>query len=156
MSWVRVARFVRDGKRHPCRLYNIWFNVKVRCVNPKRNSYPWYGGKGVTRCAEWDDYAVFRAWAVTHGYGKGLTLDRENSHGNYEPSNCRWIPKSDQQLNGTRVKMLTVNGETKALPIWAREFGLTSDQLRTRINIGWSHERAVTTPIGAKRQRQLI
>jgi hypothetical protein len=89
-----------DGTYKGVRLYIIWDSMKQRCTNPKQKSYPRYGGRGITICQAWlDSYDTFRAWAVTHGYRKELTLDRRDNYGNYEPANCRWATRSEQQLN---------------------------------------------------------
>jgi hypothetical protein len=97
-NWVRTALPVA---RRPikCRLYMIWSDMRVRCNNPKSVNYPWYGAKGVRVCAEWDDYGAFREWAIANGYTKQGTLDRKDSSGNYEPGNCRWATREQQQTN---------------------------------------------------------
>ena len=76
--------------RHP--LYPIWTGMKQRCYNKNRHEYPRYGGKGVRVCDEWmNDPVAFITWAVNHGYKKGLSIDRIDPSGNYEPSNCRFL-----------------------------------------------------------------
>lgn len=147
-AFARLA-YRPDGKRITCTLYNIWHSMRLRCLTPGYRDYKYYGGRGITICAEWDTYEAFRAWAISHGFGKDLTLDRREVNGNYEPSNCRWIPQSDQQLNTRRVKMLTVNGVTKPLPVWSRETGLSPEVIRVRLKAGWDHESCVTIPVGS-------
>lgn len=134
-----------------CRLYRIWSDMRIRCNNPNSVNYPWYGAKGVRVCAEWDDYGVFRAWAVSHGYAKGLTLDRIESAGNYEPNNCRWATRLEQMMNCSMTKWITFNGETLPGPVWAKRIGMHPQMLRSRINGGWSIEQALTIPVGEYR-----
>ena len=81
-------------------LYHVWNGMRMRCGNPKSTGFKWYGAKGVKVCEEWSDFAVFRAWAESHGYKQGLTIDRIDPDGNYCPSNCRWITRSE---NSARV-----------------------------------------------------
>lgn len=77
------------------RLYSIWIGMHNCCTRPYVKGYKNYGGRGIRVCAEWHDFATFRDWALSHGYKDGLTIDRIDSNGNYEPDNCRWITLSE-------------------------------------------------------------
>lgn len=92
----------KHGHRHE-RLYWVWLGIKQRCTNPKSKDYPHYGGRGIKRCPEWNDYAMFREWAMNNGYAPGLTIERLDVNGNYCPENCAWIPKAEQGKNTTRT-----------------------------------------------------
>lgn len=81
------------------RIYGIWNGMRSRCANPRSKSFATYGALGVTVCAEWATFEPFRDWALANGYRDDLTIDRINPFGNYEPTNCRWIPKSEQRHN---------------------------------------------------------
>lgn len=71
-----------------------------RCYRKKDIHYNAYGGRGIAVCDEWkNDAKSFVEWAVSHGYRDDLTLERINVNGNYEPSNCTWIPMSEQYKN---------------------------------------------------------
>lgn len=86
--------FAREGKNHP--LYRVWRNIKSRCLNKNNGDYKYYGAKGVSIFSEWlNDFKSFYDWAVSSDWKKGLTIDRVNNKGNYEPSNCRFIPRSE-------------------------------------------------------------
>lgn len=140
-----------DGKRVSCSLYNIWHSMRLRCLTPGYRDYKYYGGRGITICEAWGTYEGFREWAIANGFRKAVALDRVDPDGNYCPNNCRWTSRNDYQLNTRRVLKLTVAGITKPLPVWARLKGLSSDLIRTRLYSGWSHDRAVLTPLGAPR-----
>lgn len=76
------------------KIYSIYYNMKDRCLNPNCHAYHNYGGRGIKICDEWlgdNGFINFYNWAMSHGYIEGLSIDRENIEGNYEPSNCRWI-----------------------------------------------------------------
>ena len=77
------------------RLYEIWAAMKRRCYNPHCDAYPYYGDKGVKVCPEWMEYESFRKWALANGYADDLSIDRIDSNSDYEPSNCQWIPMSE-------------------------------------------------------------
>ena len=116
-----------------------------RCGN-KRDSN--YGGKGIAVCEEWKDFTTFKGWALSHGYDKGLTIDRIKNSEGYSPENCRWADRKTQNNNTSRNRLITFNGETKTMSQWAESVGITYDALKSRLNKhGWSVERALTTPM---------
>jgi hypothetical protein len=97
------------------RLYSIWKDMRRRCNNPTRRNYKNYGGRGIKVCDEWEDFAVFKEWSMSHGYNDALSIERINVDGNYEPSNCEWIPRSKQNENRRttlRFKAISPNGES--------------------------------------------
>jgi len=81
------------------RLYNIWCAMRYRCTCTKGDKYKNYGSRGITVCSEWQKFIPFMEWALEHGYKDGLTIDRRNNDGNYEPSNCRWVTMKVQNNN---------------------------------------------------------
>lgn len=72
-------------------LYKCWKNMSSRCFQEKDNHYYRYGGRGITVDKSWYDYLIFKEWALNNGWELGLSIDRIDVDGNYEPSNCRWI-----------------------------------------------------------------
>lgn len=97
------------------RLYRIWSNMKSRCTLESKDSYQWYGERGITFCDEWKDFINFRDWAISNGYTDELTLDRIDGSGNYEPSNCRWISQKEQCRNRKSNHHVLLNGEEMLL-----------------------------------------
>ena len=80
--------------------YHTWSNMCRRCNNPANDNYKHYGARGITVCEEWLDVRNFIEWVeATHPNIEGVTLDRINVDGNYEPSNCRWTDSTTQRLN---------------------------------------------------------
>jgi len=82
------------------RLYSIWASMKDRCYNKNNTAYKYYGGKNIAICEEWkNNFMNFYNWAMENGYQDDLSIDRINSDGNYEPSNCHWATKKEQTIN---------------------------------------------------------
>jgi hypothetical protein len=75
--------------------YSSYKAMMERCYLPSSGNYERYGGKGVTVCEEWHDINKFAEWVETSGYAPGLTIDRIDPQGNYEPNNCQWLTRSE-------------------------------------------------------------
>ena len=73
--------------------------MRDRCNNPNQVRYSSYGGRGIKICDEWNDFAVFREWALSAGYAPGLQVDRKDNDRGYNPDNCRIATRSEQQQN---------------------------------------------------------
>ena len=125
------------------RLYSIWAGMKYRCFNPKGKSFKDYGGRGISVCKQWLQFENFRDWALKTGYQDDLEIDRINNDGNYEPNNCRWATRSQNQSNRRNNRLITINGETKTLSQWAEDFGLSINTIVSRIRNGWVNEELI-------------
>lgn len=81
--------------------YYSWSAMKERCLNPRKDNYPRYGGRGILVCDRWrEDFEAFLA-DMGRRPSQRHTLDRIDTNGNYEPDNCQWsTPK--QQANNRR------------------------------------------------------
>lgn len=88
-------------KKH--RFYDTYRNMMKRCYTKSDPSYKNYGGRGISVCEEWQDIIKFVVWADST-YIEGYTLDRIDSAGNYEPSNCRWADATTQAINQRMMK----------------------------------------------------
>lgn len=90
------------------RLYAIYKDMIRRCHSEKdkrQTGYKKYGARGIKVCDEWkNNRTVFFEWALSNGYEENLSLDRIDSFGNYEPSNCRWATRAQQSRNTPRFK----------------------------------------------------
>lgn len=92
------------------RFYSTWYKMTHRCSNSNSTSYKDYGGRGIIVCEEWLDVRNFVVWAeATHPNIEGMSLDRIDVDGNYEPSNCRWADASTQALN-KRIQKSNTSG----------------------------------------------
>lgn len=82
------------------RLYGCYKGMMSRCYRERDVHYNAYGRRGITVCDEWkSNPKSFIEWALSHGYSDDLTIERIDVDGNYEPSNCTWVPMSEQYKN---------------------------------------------------------
>lgn len=137
----------KHGFANKERLYQTWKNMRRRCYTPSNKRYAQYGGRGITICPEWDDYAVFRSWAMSNGYRDDLTIDRIDVDKGYSPDNCRWVGAKIQANNMTRNRFITFRGKTMTLSQWAEELGLSYGVINHRIQRGWDMDRIANTPV---------
>ena len=119
--------------------------MRQRCENPGSTQWPHYGGRGITVCARWQDFANF--FADMGERPANCTLDRIDNDGPYSPENCRWATQKEQTNNRRRNRMITFGGETKTLQQWAERTGINHSTILMRFKLGWPVERALTTPV---------
>ncbi len=125
------------------RIYKILNGMRQRCYNPKNIGYPDYGGRGIKVCENWlgkEGYHNFYEWALNNGYGDELSIDRIDSDGNYEPSNCKWSTPKEQANNRRNNTRITINGVTKNMKEWEIEYGLSENVILNRLRLGWEGE----------------
>lgn len=135
------------------RLSGIYANMIKRCYDKDARDYKWYGKKGITICNEWlKNKNTFINWALENGYQKGLTIDRINVNGNYDPSNCRWVNMQIQQNNKSNNVKYYFENEYLTLTEIARKIGINVETLRSRLRSGMSFIEATTTPLMRKRK----
>lgn len=106
-------------------LYKCWHAMKRRCTIPKDENYKNYGGRGITVCDEWLDPINFIEWALANGYKEGLTLERIDVNGNYEPNNCTWVTRELQNKNTRRNIKVQIDGKFYTLAELAKKVGVT-------------------------------
>jgi hypothetical protein len=123
------------------RTYRIWTNMVSRCTNPNFDSFKWYGGRGISVCDRWRKFQNFLDDMGVAPDGK--SIDRRETNGNYEPSNCRWATQTEQTNNTRRNRILTWNGRTYTQAQLAREVGVDQKLISERLKRGWTLERAV-------------
>lgn len=124
--------------------YNIWAMMRQRCYNSNAQNYNTYGAKGVTVCEEWKSFKSF--FADMGECPENHTLDRIDTFGNYEPSNCKWSNVEEQQNNKRNTVRITAFGETKGIAQWSRSTSLSRDMIYHRIYVmGMSPEEAMQT-----------
>jgi lambda repressor-like predicted transcriptional regulator len=124
--------------------------MRERCSLPTAKAWPDYGGRGIRVCKRWESFENFIS-DMGERPSVDYTIERENPNGNYEPRNCRWIPKAEQSRNRRNGRSYTLRGKTLSLKDWSKKTGIHYRALLTRHRRGWPAERALTRVIGAPR-----
>jgi hypothetical protein len=119
-----------------------------RCHNAGNPSFSNYGGRGITVCERWRN--SFEDFLADMGPRPTVkhSIERQKNDVGYEPGNCTWATRREQNRNTRQNVMLTINGRTQCRSAWAEETGVPANAIRDRMEkLGWDVERAVFTPI---------
>ena len=128
--------------------YRSWSHMVGRCRNPQNDAWHNYGGRGIQVCARWNSFESFLADMGERP--AGMSIDRINNDGNYEPGNCRWATTKQQRMNARTNHMVTFNGKTQSVTEWAKETGIPRNCIYLRLTaLGWSPKEALTKPTRA-------
>ena len=151
VAWKTVnARHGAKANRKTNGTYSTWQGMKDRCHNPMSQAFSYYGGRGIVVCDRWrDDFQAFLADMGVRP--RGMTIDRIDVNGNYEPSNCRWATDIEQARNRRSNRVITWRGETMTLIEWAARLSVNYDALRYRLDEGWPLDEAFTRPFKPRR-----
>lgn len=125
----------------------VWTAMLQRCYNKNRPEYHRYGGRGITVCKRWRESVVNFIADMGKRPTENHSLDRINNDGNYEPGNCRWATMLQQCNNTHRTRRFALNGREYTLREWAAQTGMNPKLIDARIRMGWSVNRAFTTPV---------
>lgn len=130
--------------------YRAWQTMRLRCLNPSNRAYPAYGGRGITVCDRWlDDFEAFLADVGAKPSARH-ELDRIDNNRGYEPSNCRWVTRSQNDRNRRSTLWVDYRGERRRLIDLCEQFGTWLDTVKFRLEHGWTMEAAVETPTRAQ------
>jgi hypothetical protein len=136
---------------------NAWANTIRKCYNIRHNDYKYYGARGITVCSRWRE--SFQNFFDDMGLRpEGLTLERTDNEGNYEPSNCRWATRQEQTENRRTTATVEWQGKRMTVAAWERHFGWKAGVLKARLRrLGYTIEEAFTKPVkcGAKLEGKL-
>lgn len=130
---------------HKSPTYSSWGNMIQRCTNPKSTHYNQYGSRGIKVCQRWLSFENFLA-----DMGKrkvGMTLERIDNNGDYEPGNCKWATRSEQAYNRRTNVRHKIGGITKTTTEWLRYFNIKQSTFDQRVYVyRWPVLKALSTP----------
>ncbi len=137
------------------RTYQTWLGMVKRCYNTKTFKYPIYGGRGIIVCDRWR-HSFINFLADMREKPEGLTIERIDNNGNYEPTNYRWATNKEQSRNRRDNCFITYKGQIKCLTEWAEYTNIKMHTLRARLRLGWSKYRSFTQPVRRKVQEKEV
>lgn len=150
----------REGyKREWCRknpLYSVHEGMLQRCGLKRgcrsASNLARYRDRGITVCEEWRHFRVFEAWALSHGWRKGLQIDRIDGDGDYCPENCRIVTAKENQRHRVDTRWIQVFGERMSLVEAVERYGggKRYASVLSRLRMGWDEMRALFTPIDTR------
>jgi hypothetical protein len=112
-----------------------------RCYKPYYASYKYYGALGIRVCERWHSYDNFVADMGLRP--EGMTLERIDSTGHYEPGNCIWATPTAQNRNRRDNVILTHNGRSLCVSEWAEELGIAREAIYSRLRYGYPIEQVL-------------
>lgn len=116
-------------------VYKAWTGMLQRCENPKNPGYGEYGGRGISVCERWHDFETFMADMGPRP--KGMSIEREDVNGNYEPGNCHWATPAEQARNTRRTIFVEMDAGRFCLKDACAALGFSYPAVRGRIYAGW-------------------
>jgi hypothetical protein len=124
------------------RIYHCYRAMRSRCLSSRDAAFKNYGGRGITVCERW--LGSVEAFRKDMGDPPdGMSLDRIDVNGNYEPSNCRWATASEQAENQRRTRKIEWMGKSQSPAAWDSEIGFPKGTISRRLASGFSVERAL-------------
>lgn len=143
MSTIKYTR--RNNKREA----NSYHGAKQRCEYKRHIAYDRYGGRGIQ--FRFSNFQVFMEYMGERP--SGMTLERIDNDGHYEPGNVRWATTSEQSTNKKNNHYVTVDGVTLPFTQMARKYGFTNAAVLYRLRKGFSIQKAFTMPKTRGNQR---
>lgn len=123
--------YSRPGRVSPT--YLAWLGAKGRCENPNDSHFALYGGRGIKMCAAWANSFEEFLSHMGDRPGVGMSLDRIDVNGNYEPGNCRWATVQEQADNRRRTIWVEYQGRKLTLKGFAAARGVSYKALYNRV-----------------------
>lgn len=136
--------------------YDLWAGMIQRCTNPNHSRFNIYGGRGITVCPLWRDFAVFHR-DMGDRPSKKHSIDRKDNNLGYSPDNCRWATMTEQANNKRNSRLIEYDGRTMTISLWADAIGMNRNTLRDRILYrGMTVDNAMTMPVATPKARCLL
>lgn len=128
------------------RAHSAWRMMRARCMYPSVTRYDRYGGRGIKVCDRWQN--SFENFLADMGEPpSGMSLERIDNDGNYEPGNCKWATQTEQCRNRRNSRRLLHEGRDLTVEEWSEVTGIHRRTIMGRIRLGWPVEKVLTAPV---------
>lgn len=145
---IRLKNTQHGMSKHPA--FAVWRSMLDRCRLPTHQAWRNYGARGISVCERWQRFENF--WAdMGPTYRTGLTLDRTDNNGNYEPTNCRWVPHKQQARNKRNNTWLDTPWGRMTVAEAAERSGLNHTTLLYRMSRGVGQEHMFSAPDASRK-----
>lgn len=119
--------------------YVAWGNMIQRCHNPQNNNYKFYGARGISVCDRWRSFELFLE-DMGQKPDPTMTIERKDVNGNYEPSNCIWETRRNQDRNKTSNNRIEYNGRSQIIKDWSEELNVKPPSIKWHLSQGKSFD----------------
>lgn len=131
--------------KNPHPIYTVYHSMKERCRNKNNPLFHRYGGRGISVCSRWLEHGTgFKNFLSDMGERpQGFTLERINNDGNYEPSNCKWASRKEQQRNQEKTRKVIIDGIEYIAADLADIANVKTDTIIERAKAGLSYQEII-------------
>ena len=132
--------------------YNIWKTIKQRTLNSSNDNFYLYGGRGIGLSKEWED--SFETFLLDMGPRPTPkhSIERRDNEKGYSKENCYWATPVEQARNRRNNRYIEYKNFRKTLTTWCEELGLSYSLILKRLNLGWTFEESINTPLQEPRK----
>lgn len=159
---------MKTGKQNPAyrhgmtntKTYRTWGSMMARCYIKSATGYKNYGARNIRVCESWHDFSRF--YADMGAAPEDKSLERINNAGNYEPHNCKWATRTEQNNNSRHNLTINIDGEIKTVKQWAIIKKIPYPTLLYRVNKGWPTQNLFDKPsfrgraVASERRRSVM
>lgn len=137
--------------------YAAWVAMNGRCNQPRHQLFEYYGARGIRVCAAWNPQrgGTYEAFLADMGRrpSEDHSIDRRDTNGNYEPGNCRWATRQEQNSNMRSNIFVELDGVRETMTDACRRRGVPTDAVRRARLRGLSPEDALRAVVASRMQR---
>lgn len=112
-------------------VYKTWCSMIARCNPNNKKDAKYYSDRGITVCDRWKNFINF--YADMGDRPEGMTIERIDNNKGYQPDNCKWSTRKEQNRNMRSTRIIEFNGTSMCLTDWAERLGIPRTTLQKRL-----------------------